>query len=84
MAADNVFRRTFRIATPVDFDDFDSLLIRHLERLEADSPFRMQEWVRGALRRQLALESLVLGNLGPGVEARCNELLSSGVSGGKR
>ncbi len=59
MSEDN-FRRTLRIPTPVDKDDIDSLLIAHLKKLEAVSPFRMQEWIRCSLRKSITEETLAL------------------------
>lgn len=58
---ENVFRRQFRIAEPADAASLDALVIRQLQRLENDSPFRMQEWIRSALRKAYLEEAIALG-----------------------
>lgn len=54
-----VFRRTLRIPASSQ-DDLDRLVINKLLSLEEISPFRMQEWIRSALRLAITQESLAL------------------------
>lgn len=57
---DTLFRRTLRIQRPTDEHSIDALLIRHMEQLESDSPHRLQEWMRNALRETYKNECLAL------------------------
>ncbi|CAM5404369.1 hypothetical protein SSTU70S_02823 [Stutzerimonas stutzeri] len=54
------FRRMLRIPSPANLESIDARVIRHLESLEQDSPHRMQEWIRLALRNQFVSEVFVL------------------------
>jgi len=57
----NVFRRMLRLTHPSEsIQSLDGKLIEHLERMEGESPHRMQEWIRGALRNELSRELLAL------------------------
>lgn len=60
--AKQVVRRMLRIPVPDNKASIDGMLIDHLDALEEDSPHRMQEWVRTALRNQLERERLMLLN----------------------
>lgn len=56
----SVFRRQVRIAHSSTGDNLDARMVRHLERLEAESPHAMQEWMRGALRQAFIAEQLAM------------------------
>jgi len=59
-AKENIFRRTLRLPIPAAPDSVDAKLIEHIEKLEQDSPHRLQEWIRNSLRNTYMQEQLIL------------------------
>ncbi|MDU4254445.1 hypothetical protein [Pseudomonas sp.] len=57
---ENIFRRTLRMPVPASQDNVDAKLIEHMEKLELDSPHRLQEWMRNSLRNTFVQEQIVL------------------------
>lgn len=47
--SEQVFRRTIRI--PVT-GEVDKLLVQHLQDIESERPYKLQEWLRAAVQAQ--------------------------------
>lgn len=52
----DAFRRSVRIPITEDTNDPDYWVIERMRQFEDDSPFRLQEWMRGAMRNELQRE----------------------------
>lgn len=52
----DAFRRSVRIPATDNRNDPDYWVVKRLQQLEADSPYRLQDWMRGALRNELQRE----------------------------
>ncbi|KKN80580.1 hypothetical protein LCGC14_0327990 [marine sediment metagenome] len=55
-----VFRRQLRMQIKDGEASIDSLLVKHIEALEEQSPHVMQEWMRHALRNQFSRDQAIL------------------------
>jgi len=62
----DVMRRMLRLTNPENKESLDAMLCGHLIELEQESPHRMQEWIRNALRNQFSQEQMVVGKRAEG------------------
>lgn len=50
------FRRMVRVPETQNKDDIEYWLIERLKQLESESPYRLQEWMRNAMRNEFMRE----------------------------
>lgn len=60
----DAFRRSVRIPETDNRNDPDYWVKKRLQELEAESPYRLQEWMRGALRNELQRELDMTNKIG--------------------